>query len=156
MLVKQVPFSGSELFVRSMVHLHAVLVRQFYMWHPHPHPVLRTGNELQQLSRRTLSATLPACVCMCVSERERERQMERRDSAAEARAVIQITAVLSSSDTSYYLTCSFWFFISTTVPLDPLVEIVSVVVSHRLLLHEKERIEGMRERKKLSQTDRFQ
>lgn len=44
---------------------------------PHPHPLLITGNEWQQLSRRTLSATLPACVWVCVYESERERQTAR-------------------------------------------------------------------------------
>lgn len=60
------------------------------------------------------------CACVCIWEREgEERRIEGRDSAAVARAVIQITAVLPSSDASHYFTCSLWFFLSTTHPLDP-------------------------------------
>lgn len=82
---------------------------------PYPHPQLITVNEWQQLSRRTLSATLP------VRERERGRTEKRDSAGAVARALTEITAVLFSSDASRYLVsfASGLGFFSSTHPLDP-------------------------------------
>lgn len=117
---------------------------------PHPHPQLITVNEWQQLSRRTLSATLPA------RERERERT-EKRDSAV-ARALTEITAVLFSSAASCYLVyfASGLGFFSSTHPLDPpRGNLYCVVVTQRLLLHKKERIEERERERSWDRPNRF-
>lgn len=110
-------------------------------------------NEWQQLSRRTLSATLPARE----RARERERTEKRGSAGAVARALSEITTVLFSSDASRYLvyfTSGVGFF-SSTHPLDPPCgNLYCVVVTQRLLLHEKERIEE-KEREREAETDQI-
>lgn len=99
-------------------------------------------------------------VCACVYERGRGRELgggvERRDSAAIARAVIQITTVLSSSNASHYSACSLWFLISTTHPLDPLRgNLQHCRDSPAAAAWEGENRRNGREGEKLSQTDRW-
>lgn len=146
----------------NLVVPQSVFVGQFYMRDPHPHPQCITVNEWQQLSWRTLSATLPACVSAWERERAREREREsegRKEKRDSVGAVAEaVTAVLSSSDASLYrfILLVLSVFLSMPHPLDPpRGNLQCCRDSLAATAWEGENSRNKREREKQRQTDRL-